>query len=236
MIVTRLERHAYIIAMSNALARWRARRPALTRRSRFARLFTGAAVLLSLVLSASFLAADPALAADIGSSGLPYATGHTCVNVPDTGPDGMCIDLAVYWSASGQASAVAQVEAWCTPLNYSPAYQQCDKIDVYASAENPTTAKAGTASEGTCGSGACEKTTRTFIYPLGGIHIAANSCADNVWATVFEDWQNPSNDITYWSAIYDPDFSGALTLSANLSTPHYNICLLGTSATFSPVS
>ena len=212
----------------------------MSKRSPFTRIFAGAAVTLSLVLSASFLAAGPALAVSVGTSGLPYTAGHTCVNIdPSLGTEGLCVELAVYWSASGQASAVAQVEGFCSNAQSTAPYEQCSHIEVVASGENTTTAKAGTATDATCGSGSstpCVKNGRTYFVPMGGIHIAANSCAYNVWATVFAAWVDPSTGITHFSNIDDPDAgSNQLYPANNLGTPHYNVCLFGNSATFSPV-
>lgn len=177
--------------MSNPLTRWRGRRPALFRTSRFSRLFTGAAVILSLLLSGSVLAAAPALA--VSANGLAYTHGHVCTNFGKTTfPQAdLCVEVAIYYpsnaSSTGVAYIVPQVEAIC---QYSSGnYDYCDNVNVVGEVSNG----GYTSNQGTdgcssplnhiAGTADCEG-GRNYFAPLGpGIPISLGSCALNVWAT-----------------------------------------------------
>jgi hypothetical protein len=216
--------------MSNPLTRWRARRPTLFRTSRFTRLFTGAAVILTLALSASVLAADPALA--VSANGLAYTHGHVCTNFGNTTfPQAdLCVEVAIYYpsdaSTTGVAYIVPQVEGYC---QYSSGnYDYCDTVNVVGEVSNGgDTSNQGT---GLCtspnnhqaGTADCEG-GRNYFAPLGpGIPISLGACALNVWATVVGSVLGNETNIYYGTG------GGPHVLGSNFSTAHYEVCVPST--------
>ena len=187
-------------------------------KSRPRRILASAAVAAALALSASVLAADPALAVDVSSTPLSIASGHTCKDISGGNNTAvLCADLAIYVSSNGQAHVTAEAEVVCGGGYW------CTGADVNASVEEG--ASHPTPSLGDCGtlSAFCNESGRTYLFPFNGFNISPGGlCVNNAWATLF---QQPSGSNTITSITESNGSNGFMyDLSGNLSTPHYNVC------------
>jgi hypothetical protein len=184
-------------------------------------------VILSLVMSASFLAANPALA--VSANSLPYTHGHTCSSFGKTTfPQiDICVEVAVYYpSNAGMTDTVyivPQIEAIC---QYSSGnYDYCTSAAVWGEVSKGTY----TTSQGSAdcfspnvnqGTPYCEAGRNYFDLLGQSIPITFGSCADNVWATVVGSDTGDKTNIYYATAGGD-----AVVSSSNYGTAHYNVCI-----------
>jgi hypothetical protein len=193
-------------------------------------MLTGIAVVASLALTASFIAADPALAVDVSSSSLTWTAGHTCYDL--SGGESyavVCVELGIYTSSNGQAHITAQTEVDCSGAS-------CYAAQVNASVESTTYSP--TPSMVMCGiipnyaPPPCivGSTGRTYEFPFNGINISyGGGCVDNVWAVVFVTGSGPDSATYVQPAPNTPGGESGTPYTfpaghANLGTAHYDVC------------